>query len=283
VLFADDAEQDRGWTSGGTATDGRWERGVPKPTTSHGKIANPGEDAGAASTRAWVTGNSGIAASDDDVDGGEAVLTSARLDASAYASLTLTYARWYYREGLPTQPPRQWYIVQVSPNDGASWVDVETVLLSEGSWTTKSFALGELLPLTSSLRVRVRVNDTGTGDTVVEGGLDEVRLDGDKVLCDAWTPPTLAPPPPVGNSLRLARSGDDVRLWWTAPTPGPGQGPATRYEVLAGEDPRGPQSTVGGATRPEWWDAGARTDGRTLRLYRVVAENSGGSAGGDTP
>ncbi len=283
VLFADDAEQDRGWTSGGTATDGRWERGVPRPTTSHGKIANPGEDAGPASTRAWVTGNTGLTANDDDVDGGEATLTSPALDASAYASLTITYSRWYFREGLPSYPPAQWYRVEASANGGSNWTELEAVISAEATWTAKSFALGELIPLTSALRVRVRVNDTGGGDAVVEGGLDEVRLNGDRIVCDAWTPPALALPPPVGNTLRVVRAGDDVKLTWTAPVPGPGQGPATRYDVLGSDAPATAMTTIGGATQTEWWDAGSRLDGRTLRIYRIVAENSSGQALGDLP
>ncbi len=283
VLFADDAEQDRGWTSAGTAADGRWERGVPKPTISNGKTANPGEDAGAASTRAWVTGNAGVTALDDDVDGGEAWLTSPALDASAYASLGLTYSRWYFREGIPSYPPAQWLLVEISSNDGASWTEVERVISAAAAWTPMSFALGEMIPLTGSLRVRVRVADTGGGDAVVEGGLDEVRLQGDRIVCDAWTPPALALPPPVGNTLRAVRVGDSVRLTWTAPTPGAGQGPATRYDVLGADAPGTPMSTVGGATQPEWWDAGARLDGRALRIYRIVAENGSGQAPGDLP
>ncbi|MCU0231758.1 MAG: S8 family serine peptidase [Acidobacteria bacterium] len=283
VLLADDAEQDRGWASGGTAADGRWERGVPKPTLSHGKPANPGEDAGAASTRAWVTGNGGVTANDDDVDGGEAWLTSPALDASAYASLTLSYSRWFFREGLPSYPPAQWYLVEASPDGGASWVEVERLLSAATPWTPASFALGELIPLTGSLRLRVRVADTGSGDAVIEGGLDEVRLAGDKIVCDAWVPPVLAVPPPVGDTLQAARVGDAVKLSWTAPAPGPGQGPATRYDVLGAGAPGAPMSSIGGATQPEWWDAGARLDGEALRLYRVVAENSGGQAAGDLP
>ena len=80
------------------------------------------------------------------------------------------------------------------------------MISEEAAWTPKSFALGELIPLTGSLRVRVRVNDSGSGDAVVEGGLDEVRLEGDRIVCDAWTPPALALPPPVGNTLASAAS-----------------------------------------------------------------------------
>jgi len=280
VLFADDAEQDRGWTVGGTASDGQWVRGVPKLTTSLGHAANPGEDASPGGTQAWITGNSGSTATDDDVDGGEAILTSASFDASQYASLTLSYARWFYREGLPSYPPSQWYIVEASDDGGASWVEIETLLAAAGQWTVASTTLQDRMGLTAAMRLRVRVNDSGSGDRVTEGGLDEVRIEGDRVACDEWTPPDLAPPPPVGNTLEVQLQGDDVHLLWTPPVPGPGEGPATRYTILGGNAPASPLQPIGGSTVAEWWDAGGRRDGQLLTVYEVSAENSGGSEAG---
>ncbi len=282
VLFADDGETDRGWAVSGTASDGRWERGVPKGTVRNGKPANPGEDAGDPGTRAWVTGNAGVTATDDDVDGGETVLTSPALDASMYATLTLSYQRWYFREGLPSYPPDRWYIVEAS-DDGLNWAEVETQAQLANAWTAKSFPLEAKLALTATTRVRVRVQDGAGGDAVVEGGLDDVRLAGDRIVCDALTPTPLAPPPSIGASLRVARSGAHLVLTWTTPAPGPGQGPATRFSVRGGADVAAPLPEIGGATRDEWWDFGAATaDGApgaapALRGYLVVAENNGGA------
>lgn len=276
VLFADDGEADRGWTVSGTAADGLWERGVPKGTTSLGRQANPGQDASPTGTRAWVTGNQGVSAKDDDVDQGETILTSPRLSAAQYAALDFSYSRWFYREGLPTLPPDRWFIVEASNDDGANWAEVETLLPAAGSWTAMAFSLDERLTLTDNLRVRVRVNDTAGTDQVTEGGLDEVVIQGDRIVCDTWVPPALQLPPPVGDSLRLSLAGSDLKLSWNTPVPGPGQGPATRYAVLGGENPALPLAPAGGATRPEWWQQNARGDGRTLGLYLVRSENSAG-------
>lgn len=283
VLFADDGETALGWVVSGNATDGAWVRGVPVGTTSGGRPANPPQDAGPSSTRAWVTGNSGSTATDDDVDGGETILTSPKLDASSYATLGVIYSRWFYREGLPSSPPNRWYIVEASDDDGATWVNVENILAVANSWTAHSRPLDTLLSLTNAVRLRVRVNDTAPGDAVTEGGLDEVRISGDRIVCDAYTPPTLSLPAPVGNTLRVQRVGEHLRLVWTAPTPGAGQGPATRFAILGGTQVGVPLTVVGGATTSEWWEQLAVTNGKKLQLYVVASENSSGRAAGDTP
>src|SRR5262249_8367348 len=66
-----------GWTESGSATTGNWIRGVPLGTTYSGSPANPPVDVtNDCSDKAYVTGNSTTVVSDDDVDGGETVLTS---------------------------------------------------------------------------------------------------------------------------------------------------------------------------------------------------------------
>lgn len=276
VLFADDGEVDRGWTVGGTAADGRWQRGVPLGTTRAGKPANPGVDSNDAGTRAWVTGNTGTTALDDDVDGGETILTSPALDASMYDTLTLSYQRWYFREGLPSNPPDRWYVVEAS-DDGMNWTEVETTLLNANAWTAASFPLETKLGLTAQTRVRVRVNDTAAGDAVTEGGIDDVRLSGNRIVCEDYTPSPLAPPPSIGATLRAARAGAHVRLTWNEPAPGPGQGPATRYSVRGGADLAQALPEIGEATHGEWWDFGAAGASPALRGYMVIAQNNGGS------
>jgi hypothetical protein len=87
--YYDDFIFDFGWGESGDATTGEWERGVPVGTTytSGGTTnqSNPGLDVtGDYGNVAYVTGNGGGAAGDDDVDNGSTTLTSPAMDLSTY-------------------------------------------------------------------------------------------------------------------------------------------------------------------------------------------------------
>jgi hypothetical protein len=132
--------------------------------------------------------------------------------------------------------------------------------------------------MTAQLRLRARAQDLpGAGDGVVEAGLDEVVMLGDRIVCEPYQPGPLSLPPAVGNSLRLTRSGEHIKLAWIAPVPGSGQGPVTSYSIETKTTVQGTLVAIGGATRPEWWHLGVASEGEALRLYFVRATNSAGA------
>jgi subtilisin family serine protease len=278
VLFDDDGEADQGWSVSGSVSDGAWVRAVPLGTRQGPFDANPPIDASGDGTRCFVTGNSGSTATDDDVDGGETILTSPRFDASAYDTLSLSYMRWYYRDGYPSAPPAEWLVIEASDDDGASWVQLEQVLARSTPWSGFATTLDDRIEMTAQLRLRARAQDLpGAGDGVVEAALDEVVMMGDRIVCEPYQPDPLSLPPAVGNSLQLTRSGSHIKLAWIAPVPGPGQGPVTSYAIETKTTVQGTLVAIGGATRPEWWHLDAVSEGESLRLYFVRATNSAGA------
>ncbi len=131
LLFQDDFESDKGWEVSGGCSDGNWVRDVPRGTTHQGKPANPSEDATPdPGARAYVTGNEGVAADDDDVDGGRAVLTSPLLDASGWLELDLSLMRWFYLAPM-TVPAINTLKIEISDDAGQSWKLLEQLSAPE--------------------------------------------------------------------------------------------------------------------------------------------------------
>ncbi|MCA8959694.1 MAG: hypothetical protein KDC38_04245, partial [Planctomycetes bacterium] len=101
VVFSDDFESDRGWTSEGSAVEGHWVRVDPDPTSVGGFPLQPGVDHTEAGTHCFVTGQGVADGTIDrgDVDGGAVLLTSPLLDLSAPGVYQVEYWRWI--NGLP--------------------------------------------------------------------------------------------------------------------------------------------------------------------------------------
>ena len=172
IVFADSIEGDvSAWTvvSDPSLTSGEWEQAEPNATIFNGSPAAPGEDATPEGTMAFVTENGppGGNAASDDVDGGPTYLTSPPIDLAAADGL-VTYARWAFSEVGVIDPLN----IEVSNDDGASWVPVESVSDSGGTWQTASFQVGTFVPPTSQVRVRFGIADL-LSDSVTEAGIDD--------------------------------------------------------------------------------------------------------------
>jgi len=173
-LFAhDDMETGGyGWQVS-NATNWSWERAVPQQTTSGGQVVQPGEDNPAGSgTRCQVTGAAaGASVGANDVDG-TTRLVSPRILAGGLDNLELAYARWF--ANLPGQAQDDELLVEVSADDGVTWVTVERTP-NDNQWRTLRFALEELVPLTDELRLRFTAADDPNND-LTEACLDDVQL-----------------------------------------------------------------------------------------------------------
>jgi len=210
-----------------------------------------------------------------EVDG-TTILTSPPLQAAAFDTLDLHYWRWFYAGGGPGPDTLR---AEVS-SDGTAWRLVEEVAARANSWQEARIGLEDILSFSDTLRVRFVASDGG-GESIVEAGLDDLDLAGEKFVCDPFMPAPLARPNAVGDSLRASARGWDVLLSWTSPPRDAGHDPATEFRVDRSTRPDGGFSQVASPTSPQWVDTGgAAPSAPGLHCYTVYARNSGGLEAG---
>jgi serine protease AprX len=287
TFFQDDMEIDRGWSVSGTEVANNFVRQDPKRVAlGDGTVIQPEDDAGASpEVLAWVTGNPNPKGNFDPATGDvdqEALLTSPAIDATSGDNLTLEYARWFYL-GFPSSFDTSHFEVQVSGNNGASYTTVERLEAGGGGWVNASVPVS--VAASSQMRIRVRVKQErtigGTGDTLLEGLIDDVRLYGFRYLCDAFTAPAASRPNPVGNTVLASRHADGVRLDWTAPPVDAGHAAATSYRIYRSALPSG-GFAVGAQSTAAFHVATGENGNGVNRYWLVVAVNGGGDSG-DVP
>jgi len=186
--YCDDFALDLGWvaTNNG-ATTGLWDLGEPIGTDFNGVDCNPDFDiTGDFSDECYVTGNGGGSAGNDDIDGGEVILTSPTFNLSTYNDPFIDYSRWFFNEGGNTAPDDE-LVVEISNNNGATYVNVETIVdgdPNEGQWTNNNFRVLNFITLTANMKLRFRSSDLGDGHLV------EAGVDGFCVTDSSLPPPT---------------------------------------------------------------------------------------------
>ena len=167
------------WTSGAagdTATTGLWVQADPVGTT-----AQPEDDHTAApGVKCWFTGQgtAGGAVGAADVDGGVTTLVSPTFNCSGYSEVQVSYWRWY-SNNAGSNPATNTFPIDVSADNGVTWVNLETVSQVAGetaAWVQKSFKLNGLITPSAQVKFRFRANDA-TG-AVVEAAIDDFRLIG---------------------------------------------------------------------------------------------------------
>ena len=165
VFSEDDFEMDRGWETsfgGGEGTSGQWVRVDPIGTGRQ-----PEDDFSEDGTHCYVTGNCEGGDGLCDVDGGPVVLTSPRFALSGSVA-TISYARWFNNSNGGDS---MW--VDVSNDDGHSWVELETVGPGgNGGWNVVEFNVSNFVALTDEMRVRFTTEDVPPF-SVTEAAVDE--------------------------------------------------------------------------------------------------------------
>lgn len=180
VVLEDDFEAARGWTAGAPgddATMGIWERTDPNATYLSSTMVQPENDhTPAPGVLCFVTGNSppGATQSANDVDNGRTTLLSPIIDLSDCTNAWVSYYRWYTND-TGSSPGLDYWVVEVSPDSGATWVNLENTNLSERSWTRVEHNLLKHVPLTSGVRFRFVASDLGEG-SIVEAAVDDFLL-----------------------------------------------------------------------------------------------------------
>lgn len=170
VQFEDTFQSNLGWTVENVAVStGAWVRDAPRGTFLDGLPANPGADSTDPGTFCFFTGQGpvGGGVGDADVDGGPTRLISPVIDLSG-GNAIIEYRRWFFNDDGDDM-----FTVQVSNDNGASWVTVET-LLSTGAqnlWVPRSFAVRDFVTPTATVRVRFTTSDN-PNNSITEAGVD---------------------------------------------------------------------------------------------------------------
>lgn len=175
-LVFDDLETDLGWqrsAPGDDATTGLWELGNPIGTTSNGgSPVNPEDDLTPGGTDAFVTGNGGGSAGNDDIDDGVTTLTTPTLDLEGAGLVFVSFGRWFVNlTALDDQLQ-----IDVSPNGGQSWTPLTTITGNEGEWIVDEFLLNDFVTPGAETQLRFVASDTGTG-SLVEAAIDDLRVE----------------------------------------------------------------------------------------------------------
>lgn len=174
----DDMESDLGWSVSGDAADGQWDRGVPVGGGDRGDPATDADGSG----QCFLTDNED---DNSDVDDGTTTLTSYTLDGTVEDGIAfIAYQRWY-SNNFGSTPNTDSMPVEISNNNGASWVLLEEVTENAGVWVDKALRIDEFVTPTDQIRVRFSARDLGDG-SVVEAGVDDLRIV--IVECDAGVP-----------------------------------------------------------------------------------------------
>jgi hypothetical protein len=210
IVYHEDFEaNDGGWTpiAPNDAVTGRFEWGDPEGTG-----VQPEDDATPApGTKSWVTGlAAGSGVGSFDVDTGTTTLASPILDLTEQPNPVLEMSLFFSNDAgaLPGEDPLR---VDVSGNGGASWTSVLNTLTDIAPWTPRQFPLASVVPFNNQFRIRVQTQDLGAGGSLVEAGMDEVRILVPNLGCSGCGLPVGG----VGTIL-LSRAGDDIVLDWSA-------------------------------------------------------------------
>lgn len=168
--YKDDFVVDQGWTGSGDASTGLWEREVPVGTVYQNDACNPGNDIpGDLGNTCYMTGNGSEDASTQDVDDGNAVLTSPVMDLSGYINPILSYYTWFFNDG-GSGNPNDHFAIKIS--NGNTTVTLEDIFASAGNWRPESvFHLADFIPLTNNMRLICETGDNSPGH-LVEAALD---------------------------------------------------------------------------------------------------------------
>ena len=168
AAFDDNFETNQNWTVSGNAATGQWQRGIPVGGGDRGDPPTDADGSGAC----YLTENS---AGNTDVDDGSTILTSPTIDLTIGANeeAFLSYSRWFNNGGEEDD-----FEVEISNDNGATWLALETVAASDpintiGGWIRVVFNVRDVIEPTAQMRVRFTASDTGN-PSIVEAGVDGV-------------------------------------------------------------------------------------------------------------
>ena len=195
IALSDDFESgNQGWVfslGSPAASTGDFLIGDPVGTTgNYGDASQPEDDhtpggVNCLYTDENPTGQMGT----DDVDNGEVIATSPTFDGSGMDALRLELWRWFFNED--TDDAGDYFFLEVSNDNGSNWTVLENIPDSNtttNSWTAVVFDIETMIPLTSTMKIRVRAADGTAAGDLIEAAIDDVVITG-WVNCTAGQAP----------------------------------------------------------------------------------------------
>ncbi|HLF65485.1 MAG TPA: choice-of-anchor B family protein [Saprospiraceae bacterium] len=171
--YYDDFLNDFGWSVTGTSQGSQWEPAAPVSELLFETFqCNPAEDLpDDFGPNAFVTGNAGGDAANDDVEQGYTLLSSPTMDLTDLNVPVLSYSPWICERLIEEQV----YFVLVSNGSDTVAVDTITTLALGGFWQTPDeIELKGMLEITDQIQVHFLVQDILGTDNVIKAALDRV-------------------------------------------------------------------------------------------------------------
>ncbi len=282
VFYEDDMETDQGWIVSGTEVDNNWVLDDPYEVLdgSDEQIQPEDDTTIDPGINCWITGNprpkGNFVPEDGDVDE-LAILESPVFDASGATSLTLEMYRWFYILKRSDQDA-SYLDIAISDDGGSSYHTLESITSQSNAWTLRSFDATSVVQPSSQMKIRVRVERVGSaaGEVLLEGGIDDVKVNEIKHICESFIMPPANPPNPIGNTLMISMEGSNLKLEWQEPPVDATHDAATLYRIYCSSQPDTGFEEIGSATGTFYYHID-ELNGPNSWYYKVVAENGGGS------
>jgi len=181
VIVHDDFEADMGWTVEDISiTTGTWERCDPNSTSGE-QVAPLDDNPQGTGTLCYVTENGPVNAyyADHDIDGGPTRLISPAIDLSSGDAIISAYLWFYGRDG--NDP----FNIDISNNNGTTWINVYSSTTSLGGWTYYSFKVADYVTPTAQIKVRFCAQDN-PNDSITEAGVDDFMVSRINMTPSIW-------------------------------------------------------------------------------------------------
>lgn len=164
--YKDEYVLDLGWSEFGTATTGKWERGVPENvSTWQGNILpDEGDLIGDLGDYCLITGNNGNGIHGaDDIDSGYTTMMSPPMDLTNYASPLLTFY-YFYEKSWPVSTEDSFTVYITNGTDTAI---VMNTILPQNQWSTRQeIRIKDFISLSNNMRVYFQANDSDPGTAI---------------------------------------------------------------------------------------------------------------------
>ena len=168
--YYDDFEFDFSWLVAGGAATGTWERGKPNPTNNTMIGTDAPYDCG---LLGYVTGNAPNLNPDfDDVDNGGTTLISPQMDLTGLSDPHINFARAFYCFYGPNLVDDT---LKISLSNGSVTVLIDYAAAPQGdemSYAFKSIPISGLLPINTTMQLKVRIADQNPNNNITEAAFD---------------------------------------------------------------------------------------------------------------
>jgi hypothetical protein len=176
--YYDDFLMDFGWNTFSTASTGDWVRDFPIGTNFNGADCNPGADVtNDFGDMAFVTGNGGGSAGDDDVDNGVVELITPDFNGTWFADPKISFYAWFYNGGGNGGAPDDDLIITL--DNGITSTTLTTInsnITGSNNWNYYEFLVRDYMLPTTNMTVSFETSDLSTGH-LVEAALDLFKVE----------------------------------------------------------------------------------------------------------